>query len=348
MKRCLFLIAAFVFAQCALAGYMPDEANTVQIFEKRSPYVAYVYRLQKVMNYSRDVFEVPSGTGSGFVWDDKGHIVTNFHVVANANDIAVALNDAKTHHAKVVGVDPASDIAVLQVSPEVIQKNIPHFERLQIANSDEIKVGQTAIAIGNPFGLARTMTAGIVSALSRRVPGYTPGLSHHNMIQTDASVNQGNSGGPLLDSQGRLMGMNTAIYSRSGGSIGIGFAVPSNEIKRSVDQIINHGRVIQPSIGITRMEDYIARQIGVKGVIVDKVLAGTPAERAGLRGTGRNQYGQIILGDVIVGINNKPIRNFDDLYNTLRKFKIGEVIDITVLRSGRKEKFNIKTFDYGG
>ena len=321
---------------------LADEKNTIAVFNRISPKVAYVYRMQKVMNAHWDVFEVPTGTGSGFLWDDRGHIVTNFHVIAGATDLAVSLQQGKTVKAKVVGTDPSNDIAVLGITSLV-----PYAKSLLVADSDQLQVGQKTIAIGNPFGLSKSITTGIISALGRQVPGYTQGLSHHNMIQTDASINQGNSGGPLLDSQGRLIGMNTAIYSRTGGSIGIGFAVPSNEIKRSVAQLIAQGRIVQPGIGVTRIEDYIAKQLGVRGVIVDQVIKGSPAAKAGICGTQRNQYGQVILGDIIIALDDIKIKRFDDLYNGLRKRQVGDWVTIHVLRKGKKLSFKIRTVDIG-
>lgn len=349
LKRliCLWLWASMLLPVVSFAEYLPDEKNTIQIFESRSPYVAYIYRLTKVMNYARNVYEVPSGTGSGFIWNKKGYIITNYHVVVGASDIAVSLVQGKTSKAKIIGVDPANDIAVIRVYDKPALDYIGALKEIKLADSSLLRVGQKAIAIGNPFGLSRTITTGIISALGRRVPGYAKGISHRTMIQTDAAINQGNSGGPLFDSSGRLIGMNTAIYSGTGGSVGIGFAVPSNIIKRSVEQLVSNGRVIQPGIGITRLDDDVARQLGIKGVIIDDVLPRSPAQKAGLRGTIRNAYGQIVLGDIIVGLNEIKIRNFDDLYNALSKVRLGAEVKLEVLRRNGKKSFKIKTFDIG-
>jgi S1-C subfamily serine protease len=222
---------------------------------------------------------------------------------------------------------------------------LKNFVPLSIIHSHELQVGQKAIAIGNPFGLDHSLTVGVISALGRKIPGIG-GVSIHGMIQTDASVNPGNSGGPLLDSQGRLIGLTTMIYSRSGTSSGVGFVVPADDIVRTVNQIIKHGRVQLAGFGINQVEPRIAKRLGVKqGILIGDVLANTPAAKVGLRGTHRNSWGDITLGDVLISLNDKKIPDYDTLYNLLTEIKIGDTIKITVLRNNKPVHLKLKTID---
>jgi S1-C subfamily serine protease len=278
-----------------------------------------------------DASEVPAGTGTGFFWDDKGHIVSNFHVVQNASRILVTLKNGENIPATVVGVEPRKDIAVLKIDIKDL-KNPP--KGIQLTNSDELMVGQKTIAIGSPFGFEQSLTVGVLSALGRSIEGVA-GVTIRDMIQTDAPINPGNSGGPLLDSRGYLMGMNTAIYSKSGSSSGIGFAVPANTIRRIVEQIITHGRVKQPTLGITLLPDHIAQRFGIEGIIIRSVAANSGAAKAKLRGTQYDQDGRLLLGDVIVAIEGKVIRSYDDLYNTLDQMQIGQAVKVDYIRGKR-------------
>lgn len=322
---------------------LPSEKNTIDVFQQASPKVVYVQRLATIVN-KRKRMHVSDGTGSGIIWDNAGHVVTNYHVIKGADKLLVNVGDQLVS-AKVVGAEPRKDIAVLQIqSPKVLAK-LKTFKPFALAPTHELVVGQKAIAIGNPFGLDHTLTIGVISALGREFPGVG-GVSIHDVIQTDASINPGNSGGPLLDSQGRLMGLNTAIYSQSGASAGIGFAVPSDDIVRVATQIIKHGRVILAGIGIERTDSEVARHLGVEnGILIAKILPNTPASKAGLAVTSRDKWGRTHLGDVIISINNHSVNNYDTFYNVLNAVGVGEEISVTVMRNGKKINHKIKTID---
>ena len=316
------------------------ERNTIDVFQQASSAVVFVHNLQKRREFfSFNVTEVQAGTGSGFLWDGKGHIVTNYHVVQGATRVAVTLIDGKTYNADIVGDEPRKDMAILKI--DLRKTNVIPFGE-KVSNSAEVLVGQKAIAIGNPYGLDHTLTVGNVSALSRSMPSVMEGVTIRDMIQTDAPINPGNSGGPLLDSRGRLIGMNTMILRNS---TGIGFAVPSNTIKRIVNQIIQYGRPVQLGIGIEIFEDRITQSIGVEGVVLREVYSDSPAEKAGLKGTSRDQYGRIILGDIIVSIDGDPIRNYDDMYNAFDEKKAGSNVVLVFLRNGeeRTETIDVVT-----
>lgn len=323
------------------SGEMPGdllayERNTIDVFQQASAAVVFVHNLQNRREFfSFNVTEVRAGTGSGFLWDDKGHIVTNFHVVQGATRVAVTLIDGNTYDAEIIGAEPRKDMAVLKI--DLRKTNVVPFGE-KVSNSAEILVGQKAIAIGNPYGLDHTLTVGNVSALSRSMPSVIDGGTIRDMIQTDAPINPGNSGGPLLDSRGQLMGMNTMILR---GSTGIGFAVPSNTINRIVNQIIEYGRPVRSGIGIEIFEDRITRSIGVEGVVLREVYPDSPAEKAGLKGTSSDQYGRIIIGDIIISIDGAPVRNYDDMYNAFDEKKPGSTIELVYLRDGEERKESI-------
>ena len=307
-----------------------DEQNTVDIFDNAGPGTVFVTQNQIVRDrYTMRATEVPSGSGSGFIWDTDGHIITNYHVIDGSSYLTVTLYNQKTYPAKLVGGEPKKDIAVLKI-------DAPADELTPIPRPDdtyELAVGQKAIAIGNPFGLDHTITTGIISAMGRDQLGYG-GVTICDMIQTDASINPGNSGGPLLDSSGQLIGMNTMIFSKSGASAGIGFAVPFSTIKRVVPQIIRTGKAQQIGLGISILPDAIARRNGIQGVIVRQVANNSPAARAGLRGVEQNYRGTYI-GDVIVGIDDKKVTNYDTLYNALDTHQPGDTIQVKIRREGK-------------
>lgn len=307
-----------------------DEQNTVDIFDNAGPGTVFVTQNQIVRDrYTMRATEVPSGSGSGFIWDTDGHIITNYHVIDGSSHLTVTLYNQKTYPAKLVGGEPKKDIAVLKI-------DAPADELTPIPRPDdtyELAVGQKAIAIGNPFGLDHTITTGIISAMGRDQLGYG-GVTIRDMIQTDASINPGNSGGPLLDSSGQLIGMNTMIFSKSGASAGIGFAVPFSTIKRVVPQIIRTGKAQQIGLGISILPDAIARRNGIQGVIVRQVANNSPAARAGLRGVEQNYRGTYI-GDVIVGIDDKKVTNYDTLYNALDTHQPGDTIQVKIRREGK-------------
>ncbi len=327
--RALALLAA---VSSPAWGLLPDEQNTIKVFEKASPSVVFVTNIAVGRNFFMDEFAIPQGSGSGFIWDEQGHIVTNYHVVQNGNRFLVTLKDHTELRATLVGAEPRKDIAVLKV-----EGPLEKMKPIARGESKNLRVGQKTVAIGNPFGLDNTLTTGIVSALGRQVRGVG-GVTIRDMIQTDAAINPGNSGGPLLDSEGRLIGMNTMIYSRSGSSSGIGFAVPVSFVNRIVPQIIKYGKVIQPGFGIYILnESQKYRLLGrVGGVVVREVQPGSPADKAGLRGFERDYRGRMRLGDIIVGINRHKVGNYDDLYNTLDKYKVGDTVTLRLLRGGKK------------
>ncbi|MBN2576106.1 MAG: trypsin-like peptidase domain-containing protein [Deltaproteobacteria bacterium] len=310
-----------------------DERNTVSVFQRNAPATVFVTQKRVLRDFFGARAEIPAGAGSGFIWDRQGHVVTNFHVILQAQAVTVTLRDHKSYDATVVGTEPRKDIAVLK-----IQSPPGDLVPVRLRQSKlPLQVGQKTLAIGNPFGLDHTLTTGIVSALGREVEGIG-GVTIRDMIQTDAAINPGNSGGPLLDSNGDLIGMNTMIFSRSGASAGIGFAVPASFIERIVPQIIKTGKAEQVGLGINidpsrRLE----RSAGIRGVIVLGVSPDSPAGKAGLRGVTQTNNG-IQLGDVIVGIDNDRVDDYDDLYNALDKHEPGDVVDVTVVREGQKAR----------
>jgi S1-C subfamily serine protease len=276
-----------------------------------------------------DVSEIPQGTGSGFVWDQDGHIVTNFHVVANGDRAAVTLNDNTTYAATIIGRAPDKDLAVLHIDAPP-QKLLP----LPIGQSSTLKVGQKVLAIGNPFGLDQTLTTGVVSGLGREIKSVT-GRSISDVIQTDASINPGNSGGPLLDSAGRLIGINTAIYSPSGANAGIGFAVPVDTVNAIVPQLLKYGKLTRPGLGVNIVADQVAAQQGIDGVVIYSVVPGSAADKAGLAGLSP-QPGGIALGDVIVKFDTADVHVANDLYKALDAHKVGDEVEVTVVKQSKR------------
>ncbi len=309
-----------------LAG---DEKNTIELFQAASPSVAYITSIEVRRSlFSLNVYEIPKGTGSGFIWDTDGRIVTNYHVIEDASRVDVTLADHSSWKGTVVGVAPDKDLAVLKISAPASQ-----LKALPIGESHNLMVGQKVFAIGNPFGLDQTLTSGIVSALGREIKAIT-GRTIQDVIQTDAAINPGNSGGPLLDSSGRLIGVNTAIYSPSGGSAGIGFAVPVDVVNRVVPEIIRYGRVIRPGLGITVANDMITHRFGLDGVLIINIMPKSTAENAGLQGT-QQVGGDIIFGDIITAIDQQKVSNTDDLRNILDRYKVGDEVSLTVLRDNK-------------
>jgi S1-C subfamily serine protease len=308
-----------------------DEQNNVNVFKRVSPSVVHITTLQAQRDFfSRRVAEVPTGTGSGFVWDDKGHIVTNFHVIQGADRAKVTLADQSAYDAQVVGAFPDRDLAVLRIDAPAAK-----LPAIGIGSSRELQVGQKVYAIGNPFGLDFTLTTGIVSALNREIESVTR-RSIRGAIQTDAAINPGNSGGPLLDSAGRLIGVNTSIYSPSGASAGIGFAIPVDEVNRIVPRLIRDGRFIRPALGIDGSALAANSQYKLpRGIAVTRVAPGGPADRAGLKPFQRRRDGALVIGDVITAINDAAVSDFDDLLNELEKRAAGDTVRLTVWREGR-------------
>ena len=276
--------------------------------------------------------------GSGFVLDKQGNIVTNDHVVAGASQVEVTFLDGTTVHAKVVGQDPSSDLAVIQVNvnPSLLQP-------VDLGDSASLVVGQQVYAIGNPFGQLWTMTSGIVSAVGRTVQSGTSNYSIPEVIQTDAAINPGNSGGPLLDSAGLCIGVNTAIYSPSGAYAGVGFAVPIDTVNRIISQLIAYGKVIQPGLGIQTVEDSVARRVGIdEGVLVLDVDRRGAAAAAGMMPTRYDAAGNVVLGDIIVSIDGQAVKTSDDLYRILERYNVGDEVQIEVIRAGRGRTLKIR------
>ncbi|XP_021811863.1 protease Do-like 1, chloroplastic [Prunus avium] len=314
-----------------------DELATVQLFQENTPSVVYITNLAARQDaFTLDVFEVPQGSGSGFVWDKGGHIVTNYHVIRGASDLRVTLADQSTFDAKVVGFDQDKDVAVLHVdAPKDKLRPIP------IGVSADLLVGQKVFAIGNPFGLDHTLTTGVISGLRREISSAATGRPIQDVIQTDAAINPGNSGGPLLDSTGSLIGINTAIYSPSGASSGVGFSIPVDTVNGIVDQLVRFGKVTRPVLGIKFAPDQSVEQLGVSGVLVLDAPANGPAGKAGLLPTKRDAYGRLILGDIITSVNGKKVSNGSDLYRILDQCKVGDKVTVEVLRGDQKEKIPV-------
>jgi 2-alkenal reductase len=308
------------------------ERTTIQVFETVAPSVVQVVALQGRGSAAGQ----PAGSGTGFVWDAAGHVVTNHHVVENGSSFAVRLASGEVRPAEVVGRAPNYDLAVLRLQR---QGALP--APLNVGSSADLKVGQTAYAIGNPFGLDQSLTTGVVSALKRRLP-TSGGREVADVIQTDAAINPGNSGGPLLDSAGRLIGVNTAIYSPSGTSAGIGFAIPVDVVNRVVPELIRTGRVPTPGIGILAGDETLAAQLGVTGVVVADVVPGSPADRAGLRGVDPRAG---INGDVIVGVEDAPVRHLSDLTDRLERAGVGNTVKLTIVRNNRSETVEVAVVD---
>ncbi|MES9992126.1 MAG: trypsin-like peptidase domain-containing protein [Candidatus Thiodiazotropha sp.] len=310
-----------------------DEKATVEIFQQASPSVVYITTLQRVRNpWTRDIFSVPQGTGSGFIWDDLGHLVTNHHVISEASEARVRLNDGRSYRAVLIGSSPDHDLAVLRI-------RVP-FDRpppVPVGSSDNLKVGQKVFAIGNPFGLDYTLTTGVVSALDRSLSEGRDGVAIDHLIQTDAAINPGNSGGPLLDSAGRLIGINTAIYSPSGAYAGIGFAVPVDTVNRVVPELIAKGRYVRPSLGISVDEEInrvILEKLKLDGVLVLQIEVGSAAEQAGLQGTFIDVNGDVVPGDVIQEIDGRGVTTVNELLGRLDDFSVGDQVEVKIWRNG--------------
>ena len=303
-----------------------DEKNTIAIFRNAAPSVVYITSIAVRRDlFSLNAYEIPRGTGSGFIWDRQGRIVTNYHVIADASRLEVTLADHSTWKAALVGAAPDRDLAVVQIDAPADK-----LRPIAIGTSKDLLVGQKVFAIGNPFGLDQTLTTGIVSALGREITAAT-GRTIHDVIQTDAAINPGNSGGPLLDSAGRLIGVNTAIYSPSGGSSGIGFAVPVGEVNRVVPQIIARGKPIRPGLGATLANRRLTDELGLEGVMILKVLPGSTAEKAGLRGVAQVRDG-LVLGDIILAVNGAAVRDDESLRDELERYEVGQSVTLTLRR----------------
>ncbi len=314
-----------------------EEQATIEVFEKVSPSVVFITKSAYVRDrFSWNIFEIPEGTGSGFIWDHEGHIVTNFHVVYKASSISVMLQNQSTWNATLVGQDPHNDLAVVRIGASKSQ-----LQPVMIGSSSDLKVGQKVLAIGNPFGLDSTLTVGIISALGRTIQS----LSDHtiyDVIQTDAAINPGNSGGPLLDSFGRMIGVNTAIISRSGSSAGIGFAVPVDTVNRIVPQLISRGDAPRPFLGVLLLRKDRIRGQKPDGAVIRQVYPGEAAAQAGLEGIQVTEDGKIQYGDIIVGVDGESVSDNEDLQRLLDKHSPGDTVQLDVRRDGNKRTVTVQ------
>ncbi|MCL4112315.1 UNVERIFIED_CONTAM: hypothetical protein GTU68_015045 [Idotea baltica] len=308
-----------------------EETATISLFEHAAPSVAFINTATYRHDYwTRDITEIPRGSGSGFVWDKEGHIVTNFHVIQDADKATVTLSDQSTWDADLVGYAPEKDLAILKIDVPR-SKLVP----IPVGTSEDLMVGQSVYAIGNPFGLDQTLTTGIISALGREIKSRT-GTPIRDVIQTDAAINPGNSGGPLLDSQGKLIGVNTAIYSPSGAYAGIGFSIPVDQVNWVVPDLIKYGRVQRLTLGVDLFSQSAVSRAGIEGAVVSNVKEGSSAAAAGVRGIRRSNRGEIILGDIIVGVNDEKIKTNADLQLALEQYEAGDEVELILMRDGSK------------
>jgi S1-C subfamily serine protease len=339
VKVYLFIVLSLFCHYGLTQDLLPVETKTIEIYRKAVPSTVNVSNIKLARNFFYGEVEIPQGAGSGFVWDQEGHIITNYHVVQGGNNFVVTFhNDPKQYKAKLVGTAPEKDIAVLK-----LQEKPSKLTPIVFGSSKDLLVGQYSFAIGSPFGLDYTLTTGVISALGRKIDGIG-GVKINGMIQTDAAINMGNSGGPLLDSSARLIGMNTVIFSTSGSSAGLGFAVPADTIKVIVPQIIQHGRVIRPGLGIGIVPDSMKRRIisDGKGIIVSYVDEKGSAAKAGIKGMTQDQFGRTYLGDIILSINDKEVNSLDDIYQILEQHKIGDEVTVKYRRDGKVRSTKVK------
>ena len=340
MRAYLFImLSLFCLGSWAATDLLPVETKTIEIYRKAVPSTVNVSNIKLTRNMFYGEVEIPQGQGSGFVYDEKGHIITNYHVVQGGDNFVITFyNDPKQSKAKLVGTAPEKDIAVLKLT-DMPSKLSP----IAFGSSKDLLVGQYSFAIGSPFGLDYTLTTGVISALGRKIDGIG-GVKINDMIQTDAAINMGNSGGPLLDSGARLIGMNTVIFSTSGSSAGLGFAVPADTIKNIVPQIIQHGRVIRPGLGIGIVPDSMKKRIigKDKGIIVSYVDEKGSAAKAGIQGMTQDQFGRTYLGDIILSVNGQEVNNLDDIYQVLEKYQIGDEVMVKYRREGKTLATKVK------
>ena len=320
--------------------FTAEETATIETFRRVSPSVVYITTLDRVVNpFTMNVREVPRGTGSGFLWDEQGHVVTNFHVVAGARGAQVRLADQRGFAAELVGASPENDLAVLRI--RVPDKRLAP---IALGSSRDLLVGQRVLAIGNPFGFDHTLTTGVISAIDRTISG-DDGRPVNHLIQIDAAINPGNSGGPLLDSAGRLIGVNTAIYSPSGASAGIGFAVPADTVNRVVPEIIAFGQYRRPTLGINvidRVSEVVTQQMGVKGALIVGVEAKSPAAEAGIRAARQLRDGSIVPGDIVQRIDGEAVDSAASIERALDDKKIGDSVTLELLREGKSLQLRLR------
>lgn len=322
----------------------PDETNTIQVFKESTPSVVYITNLAvKRDQFTMDMQSIPQGAGSGTIWDSQGHIVTNYHVVKDASQLQVSLTGGfvaegpDEFKAKLVGFDADKDIAVLKI--DVPESRL--LQPLRLGDSSDLLVGQKVYAIGNPFGLDHSLTTGVISGMQREISSGINGRPIQGVVQIDAAINPGNSGGPLLDSGGDLIGINMAIYSPSGANAGVGFAVPIDILRSSVNQIIKYGKVVRPILGIAFAPEQTIEGLGVHGILVLDARKDLPAEKAGIKGTSRDSTGRLVLGDIITSFNGQAIRSSSDLFKQLDTCSLGDEVKMEVLRDNTQEELTI-------
>ena len=314
-----------------------DEKATIKLFEETSPSVVFITTINLRRDFfSTNIYKIPAGTGSGFIWDSDGHIVTNYHVIKGADEAKITLWDQSTWDAKLVGAEPDKDLAVLKIkAPD------KRLKPIKIGESKNLLVGQNAYAIGNPFGFDQTLTTGIISALGREIESITR-RPITGVIQTNAAINPGNSGGPLLDSANRLIGINTAIYSPTGSYAGIGFAVPVDTVNRIVPQLIEFGKVIKPGLGINIAPDsFVTNRLNTTGVLILNTVPGGGAKKAGLKATTQSANGRISMGDIIKEIEGKTVIDSSDLFRILDAKVVGDKVKVTEDRDGESKKIEV-------
>lgn len=303
------------------------ETATINLFERAAPSVVFITTSNVRRDYwSRNVSEIPRGSGSGFVWDESGHIITNYHVIQGADRATVTFSDQTTYPATLVGAAPEKDLAVLKIEVKDME-----LQPIPVGTSDNLRVGQSVFAIGNPFGLDQTLTTGIISALGREIESVGK-VPIRDVIQTDAAINPGNSGGPLLDSQGKLIGVNTAIYSPSGAYAGVGFSIPSHVVDWVVPDLIKYGKINRPTLGVELASPQVMRRIGMEGILILGIVKGGAAEKSGLQPTQRLRNGSVILGDVITSINDEKVTNQGELILILEKYQPGDRVTVGIIR----------------
>jgi S1-C subfamily serine protease len=321
-----------------------DEQNNIEVYKAVSPGVVYIQSTTRVRDFFGLSTEEREGAGSGSVIDEQGHILTNFHVIEGAQRLSVHFGGGRNYPAVVVGLDPDTDLAVIRL----LQKPKEAITSVPFGDSDKLIVGQKVLAIGNPFGLDRTLTTGVISGLQRPIRGFNR-RPIEGAIQTDASINPGNSGGPLLDSRGRMIGINSQIQSTSGSSAGVGFAIPVNIAKRIVPELIRSGSIQRPKLGIRpRDVETLSGQVQLPvsyGVLIWNVEPGGPAANAGLRGMVQTDDGDLELGDIIVGVGGERVSNNDDLYKVLNKHQIGETVSVDIYRGARRMTVPVRLTD---
>ncbi len=311
-----------------------DEKSTIELFRQAAPSVVHI-TTSALGQFNLNILEIPRGSGSGFIWDKQGHVVTNFHVIRGADRATVRLSDDTSWDAVPVGAAPEHDLAVLRINA-----NSDNLVPIPIGSSNDLIVGQKVFAIGNPFGLDRTLTTGVISGLGRSIRSIA-GTDINDVVQTDAAINPGNSGGPLLDSAARLIGVNTAIVSPSGGYAGVGFAVPVDTVNRIVPDLITHGKVLRPGLGTILLDQRSMQASKLPGPMIVSVAPSSAAERAGLQGMRQGARGETILGDIILAVDDQRVTTNEELISTLDNYQAGDEVELTILRDGSEQKISV-------